>query len=371
MLPEIVLIGVDYRRAALDAREELSFTPEQALEILLDLKSATNEQEILLLSTCNRTEFYLAYRDDSPVSPVVVTLRRFRGHARILREDCMPFVETGDRAVEHLFRVAAGIESQILGDTHIVAQIKQAHRLAMQAGTLGPLLDRMVTESLRAAKRARRETHIGKGAASVGAAVLRSVRQVFGNIEHIRILILGAGEAGRDIASHLCKVAPASLVFAARSPDQAEMMAHEFKGRTADWENVSSELNSVDVVIAATAARLAILSSDSVRHFTAAREKQLLIIDAGVPRNADPSVAELPNVRLLNLDSLCREQEEALAARRLEIPRVEAILSIEMKRWRRWWEARLTGEYGAPPGSLGPLADVLGKPAPAVAVSEY
>lgn len=356
MPPQIVLIGVDYRRAPLDVREELSFTREQAREVLLDVANTSGAQETLLLSTCNRTEFYLAYRGNSPVSPVLETLRRIRSHARALHQDCLRFVEANDRAVEHLFRVASGIDSQILGDTNIVAQIKQAHRIAAEAGTLGPLLDRTVTESLRAAKRARRETQIGKGAASVGAAVLRSVRHVLGNTENVRVLVLGAGEAGRDIASHLSKVALASLTFAARNSQQAATMARQFKGCTLDWENISGELKSVDVLVAATTARLEILSRDLVRNLTADRQKQLLIVDAGVPRNVEPGVAELPNVRLLNLDSLCQEQQAALAARQLEVPRVEAILKKELERWRRWWEARSTAPQGqdaeAPTGQL-------------------
>lgn len=363
MPTQIVLIGVDYRRATLEAREELSFSPEQGLEMLRDLAAATNAQEILLLSTCNRTEFYLAYRDGSPVSPLVTTLRKVRKHSHLLREDCMPFIETGDDAVEHLFRVAAGIESQILGDTHIVAQIKQAHRLAAQAGTLGPALDRMVTESLRAAKRARRETQIGRGAASVGAAVLRSVRQAFGNIEGIRILVLGAGEAGRDIASHLCKAASARLMFAARDWQQSSMMAREFGGVAVDWETVREQLKAVDVLVAATAARLAILGAEAVRQIIADRQRDLLIVDAGVPRNVDPEIGNLANVRLLNLDALCREQEEAVIARRSEIPKVRAILSEEMKRWQRWWELRSSAEVK----EENRLAGLFGNPPPTVA----
>lgn len=364
---QIALIGVDYRRATLEAREELSFTLEQGLEMLRDLGQSTDAQEIVLLSTCNRTEFYLAYREPCPVSPLVTTLRKVRKHRRLLREDCMPFIEMGEDAVEHLFRVAAGIESQILGDTHIVAQIKQAHRLAAQAGTLGPLLDRMVTESLRAAKRARSETQIGRGAASVGAAVLRTIRHEFGNIESTRILVLGAGEAGRDIASHLCKAASGSLMFAARDSQQSSMMAREFSGCAVEWKTVPKQLKTVDVLVAATAARLAILGADAVRDVIADRQKHLLIVDAGVPRNVDPEVGELVNVRLLNLDALCREQEEALMARRSEIPRVRAILSEEIKRWQRWWEARSVAEVR----ELNRLAGVFSSSPPsAVAASE-
>jgi len=135
----------------------------------------------------------------------------------------------------------------------------------------------------------------------------------------------------------------ASLTFVARNSAEAAIMAREFKGRATEWENVPDELKAVDVLVAATSARLTILSPDSVRRVTEGRQKQLLIVDAGVPRNVDPTVAELPDVRLLNLDSLTREQEEALAARQLEVARVEAILNKELRRWRFWWERRTVG----------------------------
>ena len=343
MAQQIVLLGVDHRHAPVEVREELSFTYEQALELLPRLVEIGGVQEALLLTTCNRTEFYLAYQGDSPVASILESLRALRRHARALHEDCLRFVELGDNAVLHLFRVTAGIDSQILGDTRIVRQVKQAHRLALEAGTVGPILDRMATESLRASKRARRETAIGKGAASVGAAVLRSVRHSFADLTQVRMLVLGGGEAGRDIARHLSKVQVASRTFAARNPEQAARMAREFQGCTAEWDQVHNRLADIDVLVAATSARLEVLDRDSVQRVTTGRHRPLLIVDAGIPRNVDPTVAELAQVRLLNLDALDLEQEQALSARRREIPLVEAILTQELDRWRRWWLCRSAG----------------------------
>jgi len=363
MAPQIVLMGVDYRRAPLEVREELSFTREQALEVLPQLIEIMGVQEALILATCNRTEFYLAYEGDSPVASVLELLRRIRPHARALHQDCLRIVECGEHAAWHLFRVAAGIDSEILGDTHIVTQVKEAHRTAVQAGTLGPILDRSVTESLRAAKRARRETEIGKGAASVGAAVLRSVRKAFADLTQVRVLVVGGGDAGRDIAYHLSKIRFASLTFAARNPEQAERMAREFQGHALQWDKVHEELTAVDVLVTATAVRLAFLDRDSVDRLTHRRHGKLLIVDAGIPRNVDPSVAELAQVRLLNLDALDQEQEQALAARRREVPRVEAILAQELDRWKRWWRRRSTGQHTPLAESWGQAAGLLSQAA--------
>jgi len=343
MSQQIVLVGVDYHLAPVEVREELSFTRDQALELLPELVKESGAQEAVLLATCNRTEVYLAYKGESPVASVLGTLRRVRRHARALREDCLRFIELGECAALHLFRVASGIDSQILGDTHIVTQVKESHRTAAEAGTLGPYLDRTVTESLRAGKRARRETEIGKGAASVGAAVLRSVRHAFTDQTGVRVLVLGGGKAGRDIAYHLSKVRLKSLAFAARNPEQARQLAHEFHGCTVAWDRVHNELSATDVLVTAASARLAMLDQHAARGFTEERQRKLLIVDAGIPRNVDPAVAQLPQVQLLNLDALDREQEQALAARRREVPRVEAILAEELERWRRWWQRRSEG----------------------------
>lgn len=344
MAQHIVLIGVDYRRAPLEVREELSFTKTQALELLPQVVGGSGAAEAMLLATCNRAEIYLASEGESPVAATLEILRRARRGARALHEDCLRFIEVGERVASHLFRVASGIDSQILGDTHIVTQVKQAHRIAAQAGTLGPVLDRTVTESLRAGKRARRETTIGHGAASVGAAVLRSVRHVFSDPSRVRALVLGGGEAGRDIASHLSKVGLARLAFSTRTRSQAEEMARTFRGSAVEWDQALQQLQTTDVLVTATSARLAMLSRCSnFERECATREQPLLIVDAGIPRNVDPAVAELPSIRLMNLDSLVQEQDLALAARRRQVPLVEAILAQELDRWKRWWDRRSSG----------------------------
>ncbi len=340
MALELALVGVNHHRAPLDVREELSFSRQEAIHLLPQVVAVSGISEALLLSTCNRTEFYLAYDGGPAVEPLLEILKKTRRQARALHNECLRYVEIGEHAARHLFRVAAGIDSQILGDTYIVRQVKEAHRTAADAGTLGPLLDRTVTESLRAAKRARRETAIGRGAVSVGAAVLRSVRRFVADLTTARVMILGGGDAGRDIACHLSKVKLGGLLFAARNAGQAQLLAREFRGEAIDWDWVPEGLAAVDVVVAATSARLSVLDRSVVEGRIQARSTTLLLVDAGVPRNVDVAVGDLPHVRLLNLDSLDREQEQALAARRAEIPRVEAILAEELERWRRWRRRR-------------------------------
>ena len=345
MTPRIVLLGIDHRSAPVGIREELSLTGAQAMGVLPELLNGSGAREGFVLSTCNRTEFYFVHEGDTPIAAVLEMLGAQWPKVQAFHKSYLQCVPNEAQAVAHLFRVASGIESQVLGDTHIVAQVKDAHRIADQAGTLGPILDRALTASLRAAKRARTETAIGRGATSVGGAVLRSMRRVFTDLERARVLVLGGGAGGRDIARHMSKVRLGGLSFSTRNPSQAAILAKEFHGTEVAWDNVPRELVTTHVLIAATSARLEVLSRKSIQQFTSGRNEQLLIVDTGVPRNAEPAVAELPLVQLLNLDSLAREHERALAARREEIPKVEAILAEELVRWQRWRRHAAINQY--------------------------
>ena len=337
---QLSMLGVDYRQASLAVREQLSFTPAEQSALLARIASLPGVSEALLLATCNRTELYLAgpYHDTAALLGAFAT---FRPQAASACAESFHHCLYGEEAALHLFHVASGIDSQILGDTNVAAQVKQAHRIAAESGTLGPILDRTVTESLRAAKRARRETAIGRGSASVGAAVLRSIRSRCEALPLARIMVLGGGAAGQEISRHIAKARPASLQFSSRNPEQASEFAKVFRGEVLPWSSLPDSLATVDVVVAATSARLSFLTPEALSGIL---QRRLLIIDAGVPRNADSACGTLKNVELVDLDHLESEQSTALAARRRELPQVEALLGEEIARWRRWWWAR----YGTP-----------------------
>lgn len=339
MTSNVFVVGVNRQRTPLEIREELSFTRDEARLALMRLAAIPGIVEVLVLSTCNRTEIYAYGAPETGIPAIVEALREVKPNARALWKNGYRFVETGDAVVRHLFRVAAGIDSQILGDTQIVAQVKEAFEMARGAGTLGAFLDRAITEALRAAKRARRETRIGAGNASVGGAVLRSIRTVFADTRELQVLLLGAGEAGRDIAYHLDKADLGRRVFSSRNPEKAGAMAHEFSGHAVAWDQVTKWLALSDVLVTATSGRLHLLDREAVSK-AAAQKRNVLIVDAGNPRNIDPSIAEVPGVKLLNLEALSCEQDEALLARLREVPRVETILNSDLERWRNWRRRR-------------------------------
>ena len=353
MTSTIAMLGVDFRLAPLAVREQLSFSSQEQRKLLPSL-TGPEVDGAFLLSTCNRTELYLSLpapplpaRREAALGGALAQLQQFRPQAASACETLLHTSEWDESAVAHLFRVASGIDSQILGDTNIVQQIKQAHRGAEEAGTLSTLLNRMLTDALRAGKRARRETAIGRGSASVGAAVLRSIRGIFPDTAGLRVLVLGGGDACQDIARQICKAQFGDVAFASRTPEQAAGLARAFGAKTLSWLEVDSALPGMDVVIAATSARLPQLEASWLRQYRPASASPLLVVDVGVPRNADAGLRALENVRLIDLDGLAQEEGEARRLRSEEVPRVEAILVDELDRWKKWRLKRATQVKGA------------------------
>lgn len=335
MSSEIVRLGVDFRSASLQVREQLSFTPAEAAGFL-ELCSPPGFEELAMLSTCNRTEFYAVCPTQTDATAALLAkLRQWRPDTQPVYRDCARFQQTGEQAVRGLFRVACGLESQILGDTHIQTQLRQAIEIARKSGRIGPVLGAAADCALRAAKRVRRQTAISAGSASVGAAVLRSIRKWSSSRRPLSVLVVGAGQAARDIAAHLAKSRSFSLAFTARRREAAEDIAATYGGDVCAWQSLEARLAAADVVVSAVSARVPVFSPVSMTELAAGRRWPLLVVDTGVPRNADPLIAGIAGITLLDIDCLEREQSAARAQRESQIPAAEAILDEEIERWRR------------------------------------
>lgn len=332
---ELHLLGVSFRTAPVAVRESLSFDAEQADRLLRALAASHDGVELFVLSTCNRTEFYLAAPLGVPaVEQLFAILRKLRPLADILHSKCERYQQTGPAAVEHLLRVACGLDSAILGDVQILGQIKAAMHLAGSAGSLGPWLQRALVHAIQAAKLARHQTAIGRGTASLGSAIAALLAEREIPLREAgrkpRVLLFGAGEIARDIARHVGKGNHRVLAIVNRTRARAEALAQDCGGFVDDWDQWPRLLASADFVIAATASREPVLPKRVLDHLTA--EAPLLFIDAGVPRNiADGSKREV-----LNIDALRDRQESALAARRAAVPAVEQLVAQELARWEEW-----------------------------------
>ena len=324
-------LGVNFRTAALEVRERVAYSPASAGELLRALRAALPDTEILLLSTCNRTEFYLGAEDATAAQErlLAILCGPERRDSAALRDACSRYQLEGPAAARHLFRVAAGLDSAILGDVHVLGQIKAAVDVAAAADTLGPFVRRTATHAIRAAKRARSETAIASGGASVGAVIAAMLQpRALGPV-----LIVGAGMIAGDVGRHLTKKSPGPLRFVNRSARRAQELARECGGEAFGWDRLRDLLASSAVVIAATAADAPILERALLDEIAVQRgDAGPLVIDAGVPRNVEAGT----RLDVVDIDTIRERQGAALKSRQAAVPEVEEIVDRELAAWTRW-----------------------------------
>lgn len=329
---ELWLLGVDFATAPLVVRESLSYTPEAASALLRSAAGIAGLQEAVVVSTCNRTEFYLATdTDGGAVAAWIDHVRHARPAAPIGHEDCVLFRARGAEAARHLFRVSCGLESSLLGDVHIGGQLKKALALSGDAGMLGPFLSQAFRHGFSALQEARSQTDIGRGHASLGSAVAGLIEGRCG--ADPRILVLGGGVAARDIGRQLAKWRTGHLTFINRTRDKADDLARQLSGRSAAWTAIDEELRTADVLVAATSAVEVIVRREQLTRCLSARAgRPLLVIDIGVPRNVEPP----DGLACVTIDDIAARRDEALARRQQAVPAVEAIIDREITRWTTW-----------------------------------
>jgi glutamyl-tRNA reductase len=334
----LLLVGVNHRTAALEDREALALREDETRALLARLVAPGLLQEALVLSTCNRIEFY-AVGDalaaaDSHIRKAILVLR----DRDLLAEGDQRYVLSGGDVARHLIRVACGLDSMVLGDVQILGQVKEAYATARQVGSAGIVLDRLFETALRAGKRARRETAIGTGTVSMASAAVESAELHVGTLRDRDVLIIGAGETARLAARHVAHRRPRRIVVANRDMDRAAHLAASVGGVPACLADVASLLSSFDVVFSATRAPGPLVSADTVRQAMKARPGQpLLIVDLAVPRDIDPEAATIPGVTLRAIDSIRSVVGRGLEQRAAEVPTVERIVDDECARFEVWW----------------------------------
>lgn len=327
------VVGLSHRTAPVEVRESVAFDPDEALGFLARGRREEYWTEALLLSTCNRTELYAA---PGP---------RAAGNGGILSRlaDARPQVRTGaggllyseegPGAVRHLVRVACGLDSMVLGESEIQGQVKEAHRIARDAGTAGPLLERVVPAALRISRRAREETGIHRGITSIPAAALALAKRHFADLRDRRVLVIGAGEAGSLAARLFAAERPQALWISNRTAQRGVNLAEEVRAATWSWHCLEGALADVDVVLCAVRAPEAVLTYEGIRAAARARAgRMLVLLDIGVPRNVDPRARDLEGVFLHDVDALERIVEQAREKRRAEVVRVESMIDEGLAR---------------------------------------
>jgi glutamyl-tRNA reductase len=334
---ELAQVGVDHVSAALAVRERLAISGAALPSFLSGLRREGWAQEALCVSTCNRTEVYVVSALPDAAGLALRALRAFLPAAPP-EEEGVYRRRVAEDAATHLFRVAAGLGSAIVGETEVQGQVKEAHRAAREAGTVGGFLDRLVRGALRAGKRVRTETGLSRGPVSHGHAAAEVARRVFGDLRHRSVLVVGAGEMASRAAEALASLPGGSFVVANRSPEPARALAARLPdGAAVGVDEVLSRLATAHVAVFASAE--AALSSDAVADALARRRDPLLVLDYGVPRNVPAEAAGLPGVFLYDLDDVERVVAGGLAARREAVPAAERIVDEEISRFRAWHRA--------------------------------
>src|SRR5215470_1531687 len=341
----LLLVGISHRTAPVDVRERVDFQArgvELALRTLATRRPGGNAGEIAVLSTCNRAELYLACEDPAAAKSELVSFVSAFHDVDAAAITPHVYDVTDLEAARHLFRVAAGLDSLVVGEPQILGQVKEAHSAARQADTAGPLLNRLFHACFAVGKRVRTETNLGSGAVSVSYAAVGLARKIFGDLQGRSVVVLGAGEMGKLTAQHMKSQGVKQVTIVSRTIAHAARTAEAIGGATAArWDDLDSALESADIVITATGAATPILTKARVESVMRPRRgRPLFIIDIAVPRDVEPAAGEIEQVFLYNIDDLQASVRENLARRASEVARAEAIVDEELEKFATWLRSR-------------------------------
>ena len=340
----LICLAVDYHTADVATRERFHVA-EQRLGEMYSALLGGGVSEIVLVSTCNRTEMYV-WTDSNGQSALETAIDHLTtvwmhdaDHRKVLRLSLN--VRIGDEVGRHLLRLAAGLESQILGDGQILGQVRSSYRTACEMNTVGPMLHRLFEIALRTGRRVQSDTNLSTGRNSIGAEAAAVALHRFGSLQHARCLIIGCGKTGTRAARQLVKLGAVDIVLMNRTIERAQELADSLRGRVAPMESMHLEAAFADVVIIATGAATHTLLAEQLhdaRVNVGCEQAPLLVLDLAMPRNVDPRVNEMHGVTLVDLDSLHQPIVAAEAARLSAVPDAERIVDHEM-RWLRHWLA--------------------------------
>ena len=336
----LVVIGLNHTTAPVDIRERLAVPEGEPLAFLSLLRKIDRIREAVVLSTCNRTEVYaytLSRADDG------IILEAISQHSGLPRSAFEPHLYSlaGHKAIEHLFRVASGCDSMILGEAQILGQVKSAYASASGAAATGSVLNALFQQAITVGKRARTETDIGRGAFSIGYAAVLLARSIFDPLEGRKVLIVGAGKMGELTATHLSSAGVSSVLVANRTFERGVDLAERFGGRALRFEEVPAALQTSDIVITATGADKPFITRELVSHAMLQRRgRPVFFIDVAVPRDVEAGVGGLDNVFLYNIDDLQAVVADGAESRRSEIAKVDLIVAEEVEKFMEWFRTR-------------------------------
>lgn len=336
--------GLNHRTAPVSVRERLAFGPGDLESALTELKSRPGVVEGMILSTCNRVEVAVTAEDnvDPPafIESFLADAKRLDPHG--LQEYLYSF--EGREAIRHLFRVAASLDSMVIGEPQILGQLKSAYSVAKNQGAVNGLLDTVVTRAFGVAKRVRTETDIGVSAVSVSYAAVELAREIFGSLKNQRVMLIGAGKMSELAARHLLRSGVQQIYVTNRTESRAQQVADLVRGTIVPYNQFRTRLKEVDIVITSSGAPEYILHKDEMKKIIESRKNRpMFLIDIAVPRNIEPAVNELDNIFLYDIDDLQRVVDENLKGRMDQAAEADKIVTEEVDRLETWMRTRQVG----------------------------
>jgi glutamyl-tRNA reductase len=335
-MSSLYALGLNHQTAPLAVRERVVFHVERLREALGEIKRGL-AREVAILSTCNRTELYIAGEEPAAAAQWLAQYHRFAP------DELAPYLYTlpTERAVRHAFRVASGLDSMVLGEPQILGQMKEAARTAESAGTLGTVLHKLFQRSFAVAKEVRSTTQVGATSVSMAAAAVKLAARIFPSLKDQSVLLIGAGEMIELCATHFAAQGPARLTVANRTLERAQRLAHRFNGQAIELKDLARHLPEHDIVVSCTASSLPILGKGLVeRALRARRHKPVFMVDLAVPRDIEQEVAELDDVFLYTIDDLGEIVAANLDSRRSAVVQAEAIIETQVGQFMHWMQAR-------------------------------
>ena len=337
----LFLLGASHHSTPIALRERIDFTRRGVTAALAELARLPGLSEVVVLSTCNRSEIYAVC--DAP-RRMRRTLATFMSAFHDVPESAVAphlFARTDTDVARHLFRVAAGLDSLVVGEPQILGQVKDAFTIASEQHCTGVFFNRLFHWSFGAGKRVRSETGLGEGAVSVSYASIALARKIFGKLGNLRALLVGAGEMAELTATHLRAQQVQAIGVANRTASQAAALAARIAGEAVPWERIADALTSYDIVVTATGSAAPIVTrADVAIAMKPRRDRPLFVIDLGVPRDVDPAAGEIEQVFLYNIDDLRAIVQENLARRQSQVDLAELLIDAEVDKFMAWLRSR-------------------------------
>ena len=334
----LIVVGLNYRTAPVEVREKFALSEQDLPQALKALKRTMGILEGVIVATCNRTEIYAVVDRHTLCGHFIRSFMEQWFNVPRMEFNPYLFMYEDDQAIDHLFKVACGLDSMVIGETQILGQVKDAFLLAQQQGATGTLFNKLFKQAITVAKRAHSETSIGESAVSVSYAAVELGKRIFGRFDNKKVMILGAGKMSELTARHLSSNGAKEVWVVNRTFSRAVELADKFDGLAVPLDDAMERLQEADIIISSTGANRYMLDKDSVEKAMLKRKgKPMFLIDIAVPRDIDPAIAGLPNVYLYDIDDLEGIVETNIMKRKQEAALIESMIGEEREAYHQWY----------------------------------